>query len=76
MQYQLIQYAIIRGRERWGNNVDFSISTNGVLLNNEKIEWLSINSVELAISIDGTKVFHNKHRVDIMGNGSYKRDLS
>ena len=76
LQYQLIQYAIIRGRERWGNNVDFSISTNGVLLNNEKIEWLSINSVELAISIDGTKVFHNKHRVDIMGNGSYERVYS
>lgn len=76
LQYQLIQYAIIRGRERWGNNVDFSISTNGVLLNNEKNEWLSINSVELAISIDGTKVFHNKHRVDIMGNGSYERVYS
>lgn len=73
LQYQLIQYAITKGRERWSDNVDFSISTNGLLLTDEKIEWLVTNNVELAVSIDGTEVFHNKHRVDIFGKGSYER---
>lgn len=73
LQYELIQYAIERGYNRWRENVVFSISTNGVLLTKDKIGWLSANHVELAVSIDGTEVFHNKHRIDISGKGSYDR---
>lgn len=73
LQYKLIQYAIKKGYNRWRNNVVFSISTNGVLLTNDKIKWFLVHHVELVISIDGTEVFHNKHRIDASGKGSYKR---
>lgn len=73
LQYELIQYAITRGRNRWNNNIVFSISTNGVLLTYDKIKWLSANQVELVISIDGTESFHNKHRIDVSGKGSYEK---
>ena len=73
LQYELVQYAITKGRERYGNGIDFSISTNGTLLTKDKIDWLVQNNVELAVSIDGTRVFHNAHRVDACGNGSYDR---
>ena len=73
LQYQLIQYAIKKGIERWENYVEFSISTNATLLTKDKIDWLVRNNVEMAISIDGTRFFHNKHRVDALGTGSYDK---
>ena len=51
----------------------FSVSTNGTLLTEERIDWLVNNGVELAISIDGTQPFHDAHRVDAKGNGSYTK---
>lgn len=73
VNYPLVQYAIQIGRQRWGGDVTFSVSTNGTLLTEERIEWLVNNGVELAISIDGTQPFHDAHRVDAKGNGSYSK---
>lgn len=73
LQYPLIQYAITQGQERVDKCFDFSISTNGTLLNEDKIDWLVKNKVELAISIDGTRIFHNAHRVDALGIGSFDK---
>lgn len=73
LHFSLIEYAVKRGRERWRSEVAFSISTNGTLLTPEKVDWLVANSVELAISIDGTEAFHNHNRVDSQGNGSYTK---
>lgn len=73
LQYSLIQYAITQGRERVDKCFDFSISTNGTLLTKDKIDWLVQNKVELAISIDGTRIFHDAHRVDALGIGSYDK---
>lgn len=73
LQYPLIQNAITQGQERVDKCFDFSISTNGTLLNEDKIDWLVKNKVELAISIDGTRIFHNAHRVDALGIGSFDK---
>lgn len=73
LQLSLIEYTIRKARERWQEDVVFSITTNGTLLSPEKIDWLVANNVELAISIDGTKAFHDQHRVDNQGNGSYTK---
>lgn len=71
LQYPLIQYAILKGKERWNSDVEFAMSTNGTLLTNDKIDWFVNNNVELAISIDGPGPFHDKHRIDTHGIGSY-----
>lgn len=73
VNYPLIQYAIQAGQQRWEDDVTFSVSTNGTLLTEERIDWLVNNGVELAISIDGTQPFHDAHRVDAKGNGSYTK---
>lgn len=73
VNYPLVQYAIQAGQQRWGDDVTFSVSTNGTLLTEERIEWLVNNGVELAISIDGTQPFHDAYRVDANGNGSYAK---
>lgn len=73
VNYPLVQYAIQAGLQRWEDDVTFSVSTNGTLLTEERIDWLVNNGVELAISIDGTQPFHDAHRVDAKGNGSYTK---
>lgn len=73
LQYPLIHYAIQRGHELLGGEVTFSVTTNGTVLTPEKIDWLVAQHVELVISLDGTKTFHDKHRVYANGHGSYKR---
>lgn len=73
LQYSLMQYAIQRGFELLGNETIFSVTTNGTLLTPEKIEWLISHHVELVISLDGTKTFHDKHRFFANGKGSFDR---
>lgn len=71
--YDLVQYAIERGLERWDEDVRFSITTNGTLLSEERIDWLVGHNVRLEISIDGTADYHDQHRVDMSGSGSFSR---
>ena len=73
LQYPLIQYTIQQGYELFGKETNFSITTNGTVLTPEKIDWLMGQQVELVISLDGTKAFHDKHRVNANGQGSYNR---
>lgn len=71
LNYQLVKYAVNTGYDRWGDRVTFSISTNGTLLTPHVIDWLVANDVELAVSIDGTEQYHDEHRVDNAGRGSF-----
>ncbi|MBE6187924.1 MAG: radical SAM protein [Rikenellaceae bacterium] len=73
LNYDLVQYAIVEARKLWKNDVNFTVSTNGTTLTRERIDWLVANNVILAVSIDGTKPFHDRHRVDALGNGSYSK---
>lgn len=50
---------------------NFSIQTNGTLLNHEKYEWLSEHEISIGLSIDGPPPVHDKFRKTIKGNGSY-----
>ena len=73
LQLKLIKYTIEKAREKWNNDVSFSISTNGTLLSYEIIEWFIKNNVRLAISLDGSASFHDKYRIDIKGNGTFSK---
>lgn len=73
VNYEALQYAIVKAKAIWQETVSFSVTTNGTLLSEKRIEWLIGHHVELHLSIDGTKAFHDKHRVDAAGNGSYAK---
>lgn len=73
LHYDLLKYAIDKGKERWGSEVSFSVSSNATLLSESKAEWLIANNVRLDFSIDGTAKYHNRNRIDSNGNGSFKR---
>lgn len=47
--------------------------TNGLLLEEPIIEVIARHNVSVSVSIDGTKAFHDRHRRDHRGRGSYER---
>lgn len=73
LKHPVVQYVVEKGRERWGGCVDFTLSCNGTTLTHERIDWLVSNKVVIALSIDGTKDFHDLYRKDAKGEGSYSK---
>jgi uncharacterized protein len=50
-----------------------SIQTNGMLIDDEWSEFLAKNNFLVGLSLDGHKEIQDQNRVDINGEGSYKR---
>ncbi len=69
--YDLLKSIILQAEKRWDEYVNFYIATNGTLLNHERIDWLVGHHVMIAISVDGTEVFHDRYRKTIQGKGSF-----
>ena len=54
-----------------GKHVDFSLTTNATLLNEEVIDFLSSNRVGVTVSIDGDRELNDRMRVFHDGRGTY-----
>lgn len=57
------------------NRINFSITTNGTIINKKIIEYIKKNKVFLTISLDGNKYTHDKNRKFKNGNGSFDKIL-
>lgn len=69
---QLVAYA--RSIEKEHNkNFRFTLTTNGVLLDDEINEFLNKEMSNVVLSLDGRKDVHDRFRVDYAGNGSYEK---
>ena len=53
--------------------VNFSIQTNGILINEEWAEFLAKNNFLVGISLDGPKDIHNAHRIDAKNDGTFNK---
>lgn len=69
----VVRYAIDHGKRLWGDEVVFSLSTNGVLLSNKLLDWIVQENVSLDVSLDGPKTINDRQRVDADGRGSFDR---
>jgi len=58
-----------------GVKIQYSIQTNGLLINEEWAAFLSENNFLVGLSIDGEKSIHNTFRKDSLGNGTHSRSL-
>lgn len=54
-------------------NFRFTLTTNGVKLNDEVMEWANKECYNVVLSLDGRKEVHDRFRVDRAGRGSYDR---
>lgn len=64
----------VRQREKeTGKVFKLTLTTNGILLNDENIKFLNDNNISVVISLDGRKEVHDKMRPDAAGNGTYDR---
>jgi uncharacterized protein len=52
---------------------NYSITTNGSLLDGAKVEWLIDHEFNIAVSIDGPEKEHNRNRIFIDGTGTFAR---
>ncbi|MBR6801302.1 MAG: thioether cross-link-forming SCIFF peptide maturase [Eubacteriaceae bacterium] len=68
----LVKYA--REQEKIHNkNFRFTLTTNGMLIDDEVIEFSNKEMSNVVLSLDGRKEIHDLKRVDYAGNGSYER---
>ncbi len=67
---ELVAYA--RSIEKEHNkNFRFTLTTNGVLLDDETTEFLNREMSNVVLSLDGRREVHDRFRRDYMGRGSY-----
>jgi uncharacterized protein len=66
------EYAEVRAHEE-GKAVTFSMTSNGVLLDRPKAEYLATHGVMVLLSIDGLKEAHDRYRIDKRGRGTFNR---
>ncbi len=67
---QLVMYARSVEKEK-GKNFRFTLTTNGVLIDDDVIEFSNKEMSNVVMSLDGRKEIHDRLRVDYAGKGSY-----
>ena len=69
---QTVAYARSIEKEH-GKNFRFTLTTNGMLIDDDVIDFANRECVNVVLSLDGRKEIHDKYRVDYAGNGSFER---
>ena len=69
---RLVAYARSVEKEH-GKNFRFTLTTNGVLIDDDVIDFANREMSNVVLSLDGRKEVHDRFRVDYAGNGSYDR---
>jgi len=69
---RLVAYA--RGIEKeHGKNFRFTLTTNGMLIDDDVIDFANREMSNVVLSLDGRKEVHDRFRVDHAGHGSWER---
>jgi len=66
----LVAYARSVEKEK-GKNFRFTLTTNGVLVDDDVIQWANKECANVVLSLDGRKEIHDRYRVDYAGKGSW-----
>lgn len=69
---QLVAYARSIEKEK-GKNFRFTLTTNGVLIDDDVIEFANKEMSNVVLSLDGRKEIHDHYRVDYNGKGSWEK---
>ncbi|MBE7037686.1 MAG: thioether cross-link-forming SCIFF peptide maturase [Ruminococcaceae bacterium] len=69
---KLVEYARSIEKEK-NKNFRFTLTTNGVLVDDDVIEFANKEMSNVVLSLDGRKEVHDRYRVDYNGNGSWDK---
>ena len=69
---QLVAYARSVEKEK-GKNFRFTLTTNGVLVDEDVIDFANRECANVVLSLDGRKEIHDRFRIDYAGNGSWEK---
>ena len=76
MNWDVVKDIVRYGRElekTTGKHFRFTLTTNGVLVDDDVIEFSNREMHNVVMSIDGRREIHDYYRKDYAGNGSYDR---
>lgn len=74
MNWEVVKELVKYGREiekPAGKNMRFTITTNGVLLDDEKIDFINEHMHNVVLSLDGRKEINDNMRLTVNDKGSY-----
>lgn len=69
---KLVEYARSVEKEA-GKNFRFTLTTNGMLVDDDVIDFSNREMSNVVLSLDGRKEIHDRYRVDYAGNGSWEQ---
>ncbi len=76
MNFQVVKDLVAYARsieKKKGKNFRFTLTTNGVLVDDDVIEWANRECSNVVLSLDGRKEIHDRFRVDYAGHGSWEK---
>ena len=68
----LVAYARSVEKDK-GKNFRFTLTTNGVLVDDDVIDFANRECSNVVLSLDGRREVHDRYRVDFAGNGSWEK---
>lgn len=74
MNFQVVKDIVAYARsieKEKGKNFRFTLTTNGVLIDDDVIDFANKECSNVVLSLDGRKEIHDRFRVDHAGRGSY-----
>ena len=76
MNWDVVKQLVAYARTREGlhhKKFRFTLTTNGMLIDDDVIDFANREMDNVVLSLDGRKEIHDRLRVDYAGNGSYDR---
>ena len=76
MNFDVVQRLVVYARsieKAAKKNFRFTLTTNGMLIDQEVIDFCNKEMSNVVLSLDGRKEVHDRFRVDYAGNGSWER---
>lgn len=76
MNWDVVKELVKYARSQEGpchKNFRFTLTTNGMLIDDDVIDFANKEMSNVVLSLDGRKEIHDRLRIDYAGNGSYDR---
>ena len=74
MNFDVVKETVAYARsieKQYNKNFRFTLTTNGVLVDDEVIEWANRECHNVVLSLDGREEVHDRRRKTVNGKGSY-----